>query len=667
MRRAILTRLMSLPRCRLVSAKNYDTNPATPKTVPARCIATITAVFREISNASLPTISIASYIVPLPSLGPVLLLCANALLLLILCFYDIDVSNLYNSETVAYRTGFLSLAQIPLIFILAGKNNVIGYCTGLSYERLNWLHRWVARTLLLTVTIHLGFWFRDWAPYDYIGTKTRTDALTQRGLAAWAVLLWIVLSSFAPVRGWRYEIFVIQHLVSFVAFIALVLVHTPSSDHGWVWAGFVFFVFDRIVRALRTLYVNLSLRRSPGAKSSLWASEAELTPLDGGMTRVIIRKPPISWRPGQHVFLSLNSVVPLQSHPFTISSIPSDGKLEFYVKKHSGATRRMFDYARKYTGLPVTRDGHEPATTRIAIDGPYGTMRPLQQFESVVLFAGSTGATFTVPLLRDLVGLWRDSAASLSQQSGTSHRVVVTRRIRFVWVVKSQHQLMWFTRQLDQVAEDCRAMTQAGRNVSVEMSVYVTCDNKFTDGTNSQVGEKQLLVDHVRVGSFSERQKYEKQKETSTNVVTVQEIDPRAPLAPSSTSTASVAACQPDGTCCCKTTIRDDFDEAVAAEAVCNCHHPRPALFDGSSDGHNAAGKPALHPSINLLSGRPHPRTIIRNMLEQAHGETAVVACGPRALMYDVRRSVVGLSDERAVHKGTGAQGIWLWTEGFGW
>jgi hypothetical protein len=56
---------------------------------------------------------------------------------------------------------------------------------------------------------------------------------------------------------------------------------------------------------------------------------------------------------------------------------------------------------------------------------------------------------------------------------------------------------------------------------------------------------------------------------------------------------------------------------------------------------------------------------IIRKSLERAEGESAVIVCGPPGLADDVRLSVVALSDERAVHKGTGAQGIYLHVENF--
>lgn len=44
-------------------------------------------------------------------------------------------------------------------------------------------------------------------------------------------------------------------------------------------------------------------------------------------------------------------------------------------------------------------------------------------------------------------------------------------------------------------------------------------------------------------------------------------------------------------------------------------------------------------------------------------GETAVAVCGGKSLVGKTRNSVVKLSDERAVHKGTGAQGVFLHVE----
>jgi predicted ferric reductase len=249
----------------------------------------------------------------------------------------------------------VTLGQLPLIFLLSSKNNFIGYLSGVSYERLNWLHRWCARTMLLTATIHMGYFFTSWAQYDYIGYKLKNDNISWKGLAAWCTLVWIVFSSMTPIRGWCYELFVVQHLVSFAVFIGFVYIHIPVDMKGYVWIPVALFFFDRTLRALRAVYTNVSLfhpsQRRKGHMKGFWALEAEFTPLPHNTTRVVIQNPPISWTPGQHVFLSCQSVVPLQSHPFTVASIPEDGVMEFLIKSESGGTRRFFKHAEKAHGL----------------------------------------------------------------------------------------------------------------------------------------------------------------------------------------------------------------------------------------------------------------------------------------------------------------------------
>lgn len=70
--------------------------------------------------------------------------------------------------------------------------------------------------------------------------------------------------------------------------------------------------------------------------------------------------------------------------------------------------------------------------------------------------------------------------------------------------------------------------------------------------------------------------------------------------------------------------------------------------------------------SIHYALGRPNIANFVREPVEASAGETSVVVCGGKSLTSTVRNSVAALSDERAVHKGTGAQGIHLHVEEFG-
>ncbi|PWY83442.1 hypothetical protein BO70DRAFT_335458 [Aspergillus heteromorphus CBS 117.55] len=625
----ILNRLLARQRLR-----DSSLTPSKPKSLFFSTYATLTAIVREASYATLPPVSLHGRTYHFAPLGPVAIILANLVVVLVFCFYKLDSTNQWKWEDVGYRTGFITIAQLPLIFLLAGRQNLIGILVGMSYERLNWFHRWTARTLWLTATIHMGFWFRDWGRYKYITYELRTYTLATRGFAAWIILTFIVITSAAPIRRLGYEFFVLQHLVTFVGFIAAVWLHAPDEVKVWVWIPIGFLVFDRVARYLWATYINLSIFHRSKGTTGLWANRATFTPLPGNATRITVENPRLRWKAGQHIFLTCHSIAPLQSHPFTISSLPEDNKLELYVRAEKGGTRRFFRYASKHHDILGSGDRDTPRnqTRTVFIEGPYGRMRPLEQFDSVILLAGGMGVTFTMPCLRDIVARWR------TEQTGQSTQLAATKRIRFVWVVKSRTQLGWFERQLQSALADIEQCKLANPDLvrEIELSIYITCDEKLEQPAQSNL----CAVPQTTIPDSPEVDEKTSEKPTAEEKDSV-----------------SVGGCGVDGTCCCTTAIED---EDAIRETQCTCSgHAAPAIVSESDT--------KSLPQLTVLSGRPHARTVIRKVLEKAEGESAVVVCGPRGLSDDVRRSVVYLSDERAVHKGTGAQGVYLHDEQFGW
>ena len=77
--------------------------------------------------------------------------------------------------------------------------------------------------------------------------------------------------------------------------------------------------------------------------------------------------------------------------------------------------------------------------------------------------------------------------------------------------------------------------------------------------------------------------------------------------------------------------------------------------------------KSKVLPCADFHSGRPDFDELLWSLMDKAEGETGVAVCGPLGLNSDIRRAVVRCSDERAVHKGSGAQGVYLYAECFGW
>ncbi|EXJ80212.1 hypothetical protein A1O1_08354 [Capronia coronata CBS 617.96] len=626
---------------------------AKPKSFIWSFYATMTAVGREINGASMPTYQFKSLKLRAPSLGKTVMVLSYLITVLVFCFYKYDTGDQWSWENIAYRCGCIAQAQLPLVFLLAGKQNIVGFLSGISYERLNWLHRWVSRILWLTATFHLIFWFRSWARYDYIKVKLSTDQMTQTGFAAWCILTAVMATSFAPMRRVSYEMFVVMHIILFAGFIGAVMLHV---DYGktYVWVCVGLFFFDRVLRFVVTLVANLSFfhRQSPG-RGRIWANKATLTPLPGDVTRITIDNPVLRWTPGQHVFLACHTVVPLQSHPFSIASLESDNKLEFIVQARKGGTRRFHRFASKNSSLPAHSGVGGARQQLAAVEGPYGKIRPLRQFDSICLIAGGTGATFTVPLMRDIVQRWKASI------DGTL--AIVTRKVRFVWVVKSQDRVGWFKDQLESVLLDVQRIRQIDRYTEkeVDLSIYVTCDEELEASNTDGVCQPAARG----VVQLSDRRSSEAGVDGS---LTKKTLDEKVEVRSIASADANNDGCGPDGTCCCKTAVDED-----GMPAKCCCCGPSSSSLSSSSSIKEKtlealSTRPAEpRPQLKLVAGRPKPRNIIRKVLEEAEGESAVVVCGPQGLQDDVRRSVVALSDERAVHKGTGAQGIYLHVEGF--
>ncbi|KAG2028293.1 hypothetical protein BDR03DRAFT_883541, partial [Suillus americanus] len=52
------------------------------------------------------------------------------------------------------RVSMLASSQLPLVTALGTKNNPVSLVTGISYDRLNYIHRMMARTCFMLLWVH---------------------------------------------------------------------------------------------------------------------------------------------------------------------------------------------------------------------------------------------------------------------------------------------------------------------------------------------------------------------------------------------------------------------------------------------------------------------------------------------------------------------------------
>jgi hypothetical protein len=228
---------------------------------------------------------------------------------------------------------------------------------------------------------------------------------------------------------------------------------------------------------------------------------------------------------------------------------------------------------------------------------------------------------------------------------------------------------------LSSVSTEFEGLQETLKDIKLELTVYVTCDESFTEEHKSLLSAviapnhelpPQAEIEHGVVEYRGRPQSTEQEQKQEEKFVREVNIDT------SDRSERVQNACRPDGTCCCRTAVDETSPDNI--ESCCCCSSKkvsdpsstsRPNSQISSTPSSTTKPKLLVHPSIKVYSGRPKTRDIIRKSLEQALGESAVVVCGPHGLVTDIKQDVCALSDERAVHKGTGAQGIYLHTESF--
>ena len=217
------------------------------------------------------------------------------------------------------RSGAISMAQIPLVIGLGGRNSPVRYLLGGGQSRavVN-LHKFSGRACFGCMLLHVGGYgtWRVRIPSECMLTCTFSALVLlgykwgkagvfltnaekpyiQWGLTAVGGLTFMVLTSLPIVRRRIYNVFMISHILGLAAFLIGLANHVPEAV-PYVLAGAGLYALELICRVLKTRIATAELKVMPGADS------------------IIVSIPGIrtGWRAGQHVILRVPALVSLCS------------------------------------------------------------------------------------------------------------------------------------------------------------------------------------------------------------------------------------------------------------------------------------------------------------------------------------------------------------------
>ncbi|KAL1595843.1 ferric-chelate reductase Frp1 [Paraconiothyrium brasiliense] len=444
---------------------------------------------------------------------------------------DAPTFTFHFTDDVAFRAAWTTVSQIPLVYLLSAKRGPLNYLTALSYERINWLHRWVGRMIFVSATTHMAIMLSSIPVSDIIRSREDGIQVVRYGVGAYILLLWIAVSSVIGVRKRWHRFFYVNHWISTIIFLGLAFNHVPSYARLPIYASITLIVADKTLVGFSYMLKNMTVRpvrtkfrkfrRSTSKSRELHvlamghpvkmvvpiisvgsAASAEST------TVIRISDLPFKWKPGQHVRMWLPRLGSLEVHPFTpatcsnfldqrapesqdaeehgllpTDSMEQDNDMILMIKAHDGLTKRLADYHDEWRSLPCP-NASQPSSSLVAfLDGPYGNTPAWEEYESILMLSTSTGVSFMLSILNYLEYL-----------SFANDGRLRTRQIRFVWA--NRHVEPVFEAMVTELlCKNSIALRDSG--VLVEADFYITCAESKEQPSNPDMSNIDLFA-HLR-------------------------------------------------------------------------------------------------------------------------------------------------------------------------
>lgn len=401
------------------------------------------------------------------------------------CSYTLTDGNIYWPEKsaqllryVSDRTGIISLANFPLVWLFGMRNDALMWMTGWGFGTYNAFHRWVARVATLQAVIHsLGYtlmvlesggwshFLRYWSKHYFWNGELATVAMCA-----------LLGFSLYGIRRAHYEIFLVTHIVLSIVALWTMYYHVEIFKSGewniFIWPCLAIWILDRIMRTSRIIAFNRHFWNTKATVS--YDSASHLVRMDVEESKNWLKP-----QPGTYYYIHvLNDIhYAHQNHPFTLAytssgtasststplspifSRPSPQRTNSNESSESdallspatkSASSKLVFLIRPYDGFTARLKSHcllHPKKLRVLVEGPYGHSEPFYLYPDILFIVGGTGIAVPLSHLTRL----------LSSTSRVQH-------VKIVWAVREHAFLASVLRDFAGLLADER----------IDMEVHIT-------------------------------------------------------------------------------------------------------------------------------------------------------------------------------------------------
>lgn len=327
------------------------------------------------------------------------------------------------------RIGHLSLANLALMTLFAGRNNFLLWITRWSRNTFLLFHHWLGYIVILEASTHALIYLYIYASgkgFERYSVEAKESFWIWGTTAVLCMSLMYPLASL-PVRQKAYEVFVATHrllglLAMIGAFLHTFLVNRERGYHNWIIAAFAALGFDHLMRIVRIARTGLRM--------------ADITVIDEDYVRVGIEGPAAEGH--AYIYFPTLTWRFWESHPFSVAA-SVHGHLPYHIPKprnsssESSTPQDTNDPEKGVTSSATTIsgkriDGLSPGTcserpsagvtffirrqngltsllgkrtrVHVLVESSYGSRFDVMRSPNLIAIAGGVGIVTVLPLLR---------------------------------------------------------------------------------------------------------------------------------------------------------------------------------------------------------------------------------------------------------------------------